>query len=879
MIGKTISHYQILEPLGGGGMGMVYRAQDTRLNRTVALKFLSPELIRDSKAKQRFVNEAQAASALDHPNICTIFEIDETKDERMFIVMALYEGQTLDRKIAKGPLELDEAISIAVQVAQGLVRAHQVGIVHRDIKPANIMITEDGLVKILDLGLAKVSGQRSLTQPGTVMGTVAYMSPEQASGQDVDRRTDIWSLGVVLYEMIAGQLPFKGDHDHAVSRAILDSTPTPLTSLRTGVPPELEHIVVRALEKSPRDRHQTSEDFLSELQRFRRDSDSLPPTMTRRILTTAVPVRRARIPWSWIIAGGVVLIGLLAWLAPRLIDPRSSMLAIAHTTPLTTAPGLEEEPTWSPDCTRIAYASDQGGDLDIWVRQARAGQPLNLTPGSKGYDGMPVWSPDGQWIAFVSERDGGGIFVMPALGGAPRRVMPFAFVASSRVGYVPTLSWSPDRTKLAYASQNGLHVVSSEGGIPVNIPLPVDQPAFSYSRPAWSPDGQRIACAVLTGAGTTVSTIWTVGADGEDPIPITDGQSFDHCPNWSGDGKRLFFVSDRSGSGDIWWMPIGHRGQGIGPARSLTAGLGVGSFSLSRDAKTLAYSKVTERVNIWSISIRSERALTLDEARAVTEENHLIEFVTLSPDKEWIAFDSNRSGNQDIWLMRTDGSDLRQFTTNRAHDWYPRWAPDGKQIVFQSLRSGNRDIYKKPVVGGAATPITRNTADDMFPIWSPDGEEIAFFSNRTGARNLWVVSSGGGEPRELTRQSAALPLWSHDGKRLVFSSDYTGSVELFLVPAEGGETVQLTHGEWAILLPGFWSRDGQTIYAYGEGGPGGHGANLWAISLVDGSSRPLLDLRGSSKWPNWGLSGDEDMLYFTLRERRGDLWLAELGTE
>ncbi len=265
MIGKTISHYKILEKLGGGDMGVVYKALDTKLKRTVALKFLPSELTRDPEAKQRFVQEAQAASSLDHPNICTIHEIDETEDDQMFICMACYEGETLKKKIERGPLKLEDVVDIAIQVAQGLTKAHSQGIVHRDIKPANIFITEDGQVKIVDFGLAKLAGQTRITKIGTAVGTVAYISPDQARGGEIDHRTDIWSLGVVLYEMLTGQLPFKGEHEEAVLYSIFKEEPQLIRHLRSDAPEALQQVVMKMMQKEPRRRYEDVEALIADL--------------------------------------------------------------------------------------------------------------------------------------------------------------------------------------------------------------------------------------------------------------------------------------------------------------------------------------------------------------------------------------------------------------------------------------------------------------------------------------------------------------------------------------------------------------------------------------------------------------------------------------
>ena len=271
LIGKTISHYKILEKLGAGGMGVVYKAQDAKLDRFVALKFLPPHLSQDEENKKRFIHEAKAASALDHPNICTIYEIDQTEGGQMFIAMACYEGESLKEKIDRGPMAIEEAIDVATQISRGLTKAHSKDIVHRDVKPANIMITERGEIKIVDFGLAKLSGRTQLTKEGTTLGTVAYMSPEQTQGATVDNRTDIWSLGVVLHEMLTGQQPFAGDYEQAVMYSIMNEEAEPLTGLRSGVPMELERVVKKTLAKNPDERYQRVDELLVDFKSLGRE--------------------------------------------------------------------------------------------------------------------------------------------------------------------------------------------------------------------------------------------------------------------------------------------------------------------------------------------------------------------------------------------------------------------------------------------------------------------------------------------------------------------------------------------------------------------------------------------------------------------------------
>ena len=419
MIGQTISHYKITEKLGEGGMGVVYKAQDLKLDRPVALKFLAPHLLRDEEGRRRFEREAKAAAKLDHPNICAVHEIDEV-DGRTFIVMAFLDGRPLSKRIAEGPLKLPEALSIAIQMAEGLDAAHENGITHRDIKPDNVMLMEGsrGLVKLMDFELAQLADSSMLTREGTTLGTPAYMSPEQALGEPTDRRSDVWGLGAVVYEMVAGERPFKGEVEQAIVYSILNEQPEPLTALRTGVPKDLEGIVDKCLAKQADERYQHVTDLLVDLQAVRR---ALEP----QARTTPAGLARAKPVTPMVIGAAAALllvaVGLTWWLT------RSSDTAAPpqyKLTQITRDTGYTADPALSPDGKLLAYASDRKGDgnLDIWVRQLTGGgNPFRLTH-HEADDYEPSFSPDGSRIVFISNRDDSGIYVVPALGGSPTRI-------------------------------------------------------------------------------------------------------------------------------------------------------------------------------------------------------------------------------------------------------------------------------------------------------------------------------------------------------------------------------------------------------------------------------------------------------------------------
>ncbi len=521
--GDKVGPYEILEILGGGGMGIVYKARDTRLARTVALKFLPPELTRDPQAKERFEQEARAASSLDHPNLCTILELGETPDGRLYLAMPCYDGETLRRRIERGPLPVSEAVDIALQIARGLSKAHRSGIVHRDIKPANVIVTTDGVVKILDFGLAKLAGMAAISQTGSSAGTPAYMSPEQARGDEVDPRTDLWSLGVVLYEMLAGRRPFRGEREQAVVYSILNERPQPLRELRPEVPPELARMAERLMAKDPADRYASVDEPLAELRAFAGD----PGTTTFLTLASGRRTRR----WIW----GAAAVAVAAVVAGYLFlaRPRGAEAPVHATfTRLTDQEGKETFPSVSPDGNFFVYARATSPDnLDLYLQRVQGGNPINLTADSAASDTQPAYSPDGGMIAFRSERGGGGIFVMGATGESVRRL--------SDIGYNP--SWSPDGKEV---------VVATEG----------------ITSPAWR---------------SSVSQLWRIRVEDGSRRLVAPGDAVQ--PSWSPHGQRIAYwgIPDGKAQRDLWTLPVAG---GEGRCRSPTTPISTGARSGRRTA-------------------------------------------------------------------------------------------------------------------------------------------------------------------------------------------------------------------------------------------------------------------------------------------------------
>jgi Tol biopolymer transport system component/tRNA A-37 threonylcarbamoyl transferase component Bud32 len=845
--GQMIDHYRIASPLGAGGMGEVYLAEDTRLRRRVALKLLPASVSQDAERMRRFAQEARAAAKLSHPSVCMVHELGQTDEGRHFIAMEYVEGRTLRKRLAEGPLGLEEALEVARQVAEALQAAHGAGVVHRDIKPENLMLRPDGYVKVLDFGLAKLAegraagkvadsaattrvGVRTLT--GVVMGTARYMSPEQAKGEHVDARSDVFSFGAVLYEMLTGEPAFGGESVVDTLHAIIHEEPEGLAGLSRRVDAGVAEVVRRCLEKAPERRYVNGGEL----------AEALTPMAEASRWGAAAPARAQRgwhgrsSPW-WIgLAAVVVLVGGAVWLGgvrpaagPAAPTPPDSPLAAARTVPLTSLPGWESDPSFSPDGTEVAFTwtGEAGDNMDIYVKQIGGETQQRLTSDPEG-DGSPVWSPDGRSIAFirssVTERS---IYVMPAIGGTERKLLSVNFPR-----YMPVamcrIDWSPDGKSIVYMDASGppgpwrLYRLSVDTLETQPLTSP---PAGSGGdlEPAYSPDGQMLAFVRMASGGS--NDLYVVSAAGGEPKRLTfDNVWMDH-PVWTPDGRSIVFRFGRSGGGSLWRISV----DGGQPEPLGIGGDQARRPAISRQGQRLAYATaLLAPSTIWRRELASASGKPHSQTKVLSSTAGDFS-PQVSPDGKRIAFDSMRSGSSEIWVCDSDGSNPLQLT-KLGGSGTPRWSPDGRFIAFCNSLAEQADIYVIGANGGVPRRLTEDPAADAVPSWSRDGRWIYFASNRTGEFQVWKMPAEGGEAMQVTKLGGYVAFESPDGAYLYYAK-WIGYVPgLWRVPVEGGEEAPVLEGGPATW--GLWGLAEKGIYFYET-----EGETPGAIKLFDPATR------------------------------------------
>ncbi len=886
MIGQRLGHYEIVAKLGEGGMGVVYKARDSRLERFVALKVLPPEKTPDSDRKRRFMQEAKSASALNHPNIITVHDIGEV-DGMTFIAMECVEGKTLDQLIGPKGLRLGEVLEYSVQIAGALAKAHTAGIVHRDLKPSNIMVTGDGLIKVLDFGLAKLTepaepGElavtltlKAITKEGFIAGTAAYMSPEQAEGKPVDARSDIFAFGAVLYEMVTGRRAFQRGSQASTIAAVLLEQPEPVGGIIADIPHDLEKIIVRCLRKDPGQRFQGMPDVQVALNELKEDFDS--GTLVR----TAPPRRTGRRTWIW--AAGALLVLLALGAIGRFLLRRPETSAPPRVSAFAARAGIEWSPAFSPDGNQLAFVwnGDKQDNYDIYVQLVGEATPSRLTT-NPAFDFSPVWSPDGLRIAFVREIPGGmEILIVPAAGGAERRLHVTTVTSADWFGIrqlarqISGLAWSPNGKFLTIVdrespeSPRSIFLLDVETREKRKLTTP---PAnwIGDGLSVFSPDGRSLAFARTSRGWPSDIYILSLSENGDprgEPKPITKASKTIFGFDWTADGRAVVFASDHSGVHALWRVAA----SGGEPER-----LSVGSDfclwpAVSRKGDRLAYVKATWDYNIWRVAAPGAGTAVQSAPVKITQSPLIDISPALSPDATRVAFSSSSSGEFSIWICGIDGSQPVRL----AHGLWPQWSPDGRQIAFFGTfgvgETFGPRLFCVDASGGSPRRLTAGDFNEVYPTWSRDGKWIYFYSARGEEYGVWKVPAGGGQPALMLPKVGRI-LESVDGAFFFYERPRG---QIWKLPVAGGEPVPVLKVNERAL----WTLSASGIYIldpYAEGGP--------AVQLFPfaGNRRgEVVRLEGMPEdyffsQDRVDVSGDGQWFIYAYRDRNeADIMLAE----
>lgn len=923
LINKKIGRYTIKEVLGKGGMGEVYLAEDTRLNRKVALKLLPESFASDRSRLNRFEQEARAASALNHPNILTVHEFG-SEDGVHFLATELIEGETLREKLGGGEISLTDALEIVAQIVFALSAAHAAGILHRDLKPENIMIRADGIVKVLDFGLAKLTGlsaeridsegetlakMPTQTRPGILLGTLLYMSPEQARGQKLDARSDIFSLGIIIYEMFARIEPFGRPTQSDIIAAILTENPPPLSQVRADAPAELERIVGKALKKNKDERYQTTRDLLNDIKSLRREMEfAANPHRTTNGDTTGratedfpasnLAVRRqfSMANAALILTAAILAAAAVWWFAVKngnQIEPlQPSSLNTVEIVNWRNAPGeIYSVGSFSPDGKMLAFASTRSGTKNIWVKQISGGESVQITK-DEFSNQNPIWSPNGDEIAFYSLRSGTpGIWRTSAFGGNP------TFIKAIQDGGMSLKCWSK-KDVIYYKANGNLFALDIKSGQTKQL-TNFDAEKIIADSISISPDEKYIGYITFE---NEKYAIWEMPAHGDSsPKQIVSFSNEIKNTVWHPDGKRIFYSESIDGIFQIFAINVDG-----GKSSQITVGdKDVFPLDVSADGAKILYGASKEESDLWSVNIENR-----EESPFASDINAEL-WADISPDGKFVAFQSIRNLSQGNRLFKgailtkpTD-SDAPPFQL-AAEGFLPVWSPVGGQLAFMRVAGETFNLWTVKAAGGeekqltngegipsvefSVLPYNRTQARNFS--WSPDGKKIAYISDRSGQRNIWLIDADGANNTQLTNNSDSnlflyCPLWSSDGRRIIYSAqtnqpsaDGKKIYAAFVIDTETKNQKAVVQTENFQRLLDWSPSDKELILAaIDKRDPTGlpMEINVIGVNVETGEQRQIIKLESAYLY-NIHLSSDKKMLaYSSNKDGKDNVWTKNLN--